>query len=632
MLLTELAELIERAPANVRIVATSRVDPQLPLGRWRVSGRLGELRQSQLRFTTDEAADLLAVRGLPDIDLVDVDLLTERTEGWAAGLQLAVLSLRGRGDPHEYIQRSLAGDAGIVDYLLGEVLDLLSDDDRDLVLDLSILDDFDADLAVAVTGRPDAAPRVRSLEARSFFLLPADDRGDRYRFHQLLRDLLAAELRWRAPGRAPVLHAAAAEHLESVGAFHEAARHLVAAGDVEQAFRLIVDPAYELLDRGDVAAARQWLSLLPEGIVGSDADRVIAYLVLLTAAGRVEEVERWIVRLEAEQPSVERPVLQRIQLAAVRSFVEMLRGDVHASQLSLLHCLDLLGGGELTGPVLDRLGGLIVRHAIDDQRFESAEHWLAAIRQSQSTSRVVRDLLPTTLAASLALAAGQVSEAERLARRVVDVADVEQLGPVAPAAEARLVLAEILLERGELAEAEEQAALAAELMAERHFTLLELRARRIAVEASTSRFGASSGLRLLEASRHALEQRNVGADVRVALDALDGRLSLLADQGQRARRLLAQLPSGNQRSLLQARCDLMAGSHDDALDALGQITQPDHGGGDRGPAPACAGPDRTCRARGGSFSGGDRRQLGSPPHVPARRSGGPSAGPPRPAR
>lgn len=550
--LADLAGFIERCPSNVQIVATSRVDPQLPLGRWRVSGRLGEVRQEDLRFTSEETADLFASRGLADVDLADVARLTDRTEGWAAGLHLAALSLRGRADSHAYIQTSLAGDRGIVDYLLGEVLDLLSDADRDLVLDLSILEDFDADLAIAVTGRSDAARRVRSLEARSFFLLPADDRGERYRFHQLLRELLAAELRWRSPDRVAGLHAAAAAHLESVGSLRDAARHLVAAGERDQAFRLIVEPAWDLLDHGDVAAARRWLDLLPDGVIGADVDRVLAYLVLLTAAGRVEEVERRLAHIEGEQAAVERNLIQQVQIAAVRSFAEMLRGDLVRSQLSLLHCLDLLGGGELAGPVLDRLGGLIVRHAIDDGNFESAELWLAAVRQNQSDSLVLRDLLPTTLAASLALATGRAREAERLARHVVEVADAEQLGPVAAAGEARLVLAEVLLERGQSVEAEEQAAFAAELMAERRFTLLEFRARRIAIEASTARFGPVSGLRLFEASRQALEQRVLGAEVRADLDAIEARLSLLSGDHRRARRLIEHLPAGNARSLLDA--------------------------------------------------------------------------------
>ena len=569
-LLVQLAAFIERAPAQVRFVATSRVDPQLPLGRWRVAGRLGEVRQDGLRFTADEAAELFAARGLADVEPADVALLVERTEGWAAGLHLAVLSLLGRPDAHDYIKSSLAADRGIVDYLIGEVLDLLGDDDRELVLDLSIIEDFDADLAVAVTGRGDAARRIRSLEARNFFLLPADDRGERYRFHQLLRELLTAELRWRTPGRTAQLHAAAAEHLESVGEFREAARHLVLAGRLEHAFSLIVEPAWELLDRGDVTAARQWLDLLPDGLIASDLDRTLAYLVLLTAAGRVEEVDRWIVRLEVEDLSL----LQQVQLFGVRAFVEVLRGDLRSSQLSLLRCLDLLGGGELSGPVLDRLGGLIVRHAIDDQRYDAAQWWLAAVRENQSPSLVVRDLLPTALAASLAFATGQPRDAERMARHVVEVADAQQLGPVAPAEEARVVLAEILLERGQFVEAEEQAALAAERMAERAFTLVEFRARRIAVEATTARFGAASGFRLLEASRRALEHRRLGAEVRTALDVLDARTSLLVGDRPRAERLIGGLPPDDQRHLVQARCQLLAGDAPQAIGTLEQMRTP----------------------------------------------------------
>lgn len=576
-LLGELTLFLERLPPPVRVVATSRVDPQLPLGRWRASQRMAEIRQQDLRFTNDEAWALFEASGMAGVEPEDVAFLAERTEGWAAGLQLAVLSLRDRDDPHTYIRSSLMTNRGIVDYLLGEVLASLSEHDRDVILDLSVLDSFDADLAVAVTGRPDAAQRVRSLESRDLLLIPADDRGERYRFHQLLRELLVAELRWRAPGRDLALHAAAADHLESIGALPEAARHLVAAGEIDRAFRLIVDPAWELLDRGQVVAARQRLDLLPDGVIGTDIDRTLAYLVLLTAAGRVEEADRWTARLGSEDSLAGFTWLQLVQFYGLRAMVEYIRGDLAQSQLSLLHCLDLLGDLELRGPVLDRLGALLVRHAIDDRNLDAAEWWLAVMDDHQNESLVVRELLPAAMEARLAMELGHLDRSERLARHVVETADAQRLGPVAPVGEARTVLAEVLLANGVLAEADEHATVAAQDMAERSLTVAEVRARLVAVEVATARFGPVSGRQLLAATRRTLERRYLGTDIRWWLDAAEARLCLLDGAPVDAQRLIDRLPPSNVRLLLEARAGLLTGDGlmvSRALDALDAMNDP----------------------------------------------------------
>lgn len=573
-LLAELALFTERLPPQVRIVATSRVDPQLPLGRWRASQRMAEVRQRDLQFTAEEVGALFAASGIEGVAAGDVEFLAERTEGWAAGLQLAVLSLRDRTDPHEYIRSALQGDQGIVDYLLGEVLASLSDDDRDLVLDLSILEAFDVDLAVAVAGTPDAGQRVRSLEARNLLLLPADDLGERFRFHQLLREFLQAELRWRAPDRVAGLHRAAADHLESVGRDHEAAVHLVAAGELDRAFRLMVDPAWQLVDRGEVIAARRRLDLLPEGAIGNDEDRLLDYLVLLAAAGQVEDASRLIARLEADGWVADLGWLQQVQFHGIRSMLEYIQGDLRASQLSLLHCVELLDGIEMRGRVLDRLGGVLVRHAIDERRLDVAAWWLEAMEDHTNESVVVRDLLPASLRARLGFELGRLDEAERLARHVVDAAVADGLGTIAPAGEARIVLAEVLVERGRLAEADDHAAAAAQDMAERRLTVAEVRARLVAVEVATTRFGPASGRRMIEATRRTLEHRYLGRDVLWWLAAAEARLCLLDGDRVEAQRLLALLPASNGRHLLVARTAMLAGDHAGTVAALGALRDP----------------------------------------------------------
>jgi LuxR family maltose regulon positive regulatory protein len=569
--LDELASFLDGLPSTVRTVATSRVDPGLPLGRWRAEGRIAEVRRPELRFTAEEATELLELHGDVELAPPDLAVLADRTEGWAAGLQLALVSLRGRTDAHAYIQSSLLGDRAIVDYLIGEILESLAPEDQDLVLALSVLDDFDPELAVAVSGQPDAAARIRALEVRNLFLLPADDRGERYRFHQLLRELLAEELRWRTPGRDVQLHLAAAEHLESVGSRHEAARHLVRAGEIDRAFRLIVDPAWDLLDRGDVAAARGWLALLPEGVVGGDVDRNLDYLVLLTAAGRTDEADRRMASLERDGAFESLELVQHLNFLAMRGMLEYIRGDLEQSKLSILHCASLLGDGVRKGPALDRLGGMLVRHALDDHRCDIAEHWLLAMADHRNESVVIRDLLPTSLAARCHLQRGELDDAERLARHVVEVADTHHLAAVAPTGEARTVLAEVLLERGQLTDAAEQSAIAIEELAERRLTVAEIRARLVAVAVTTARFGPRSGLSMLQVGRQAYEHRYLGAEVRAMLDVAECRLRLLDGDLVGGRAVLAMLPAGNDRSLLEARCSILAGAREQAMAALAPV-------------------------------------------------------------
>jgi LuxR family maltose regulon positive regulatory protein len=558
-ILADLGGFVNRLPATVRFVATSRVDPQLPLGRWRAAGTLAEIRQGDLRFDVAEASMLVERAGVVPLGEGDDQLLVERTEGWAAGLQLALLSLRTRSDPSEYLQTSLGGDRGIVDYLVGEVLDTLSDDDRELVLDLSVLSDFDIDLAAAVTRRDDTGLRLRSLEARNLFLLPSDGGGDRFRFHQLMRDLLLAELRWRSPARVPELHRAAARHLEATGALQEAAVHLVAAGDLDQAYGLVARPAWELLDDGEVLAVHRWLDLFPDDVVGDDIDRVLSYLALLIAAGRAEEVDRWITRLDVDRAARSLSVTQTVQLLAGQAFAAHIRGDLEESDRTARRCLELLGEDQLHGPVLERLAGLLARHAIDRREFDAAARWVARSGIPDSPSLVLRHLLPTMLAARLAEARGDLDEAARCAQDVLDTAREHGVTAVAPVGEAHVILAAVLLERCQYVAAEEQAVLAAAAGELRRLTVVEVQGRLLAVEATAARFGPEAALTLLTGTRRAFEHRRLGATLVRWLDEAEARLLLLDADVRAAAPIIVSLPSSTTRCLLAARAARSSG-------------------------------------------------------------------------
>jgi len=185
--------LVEHAPEPLRLVLATRVDPALPLARWRLSGDLDEIGPDELRFDVAEARTLLQGLGLM-LDAPTLELLVQRTEGWGAGLQLAGLGLRGRRGEgvHDFVERFTGRDRYVLDYLTEEVLQRLEPGLQDFLLMVSVLDTFDAATAAVVTGRPDAADVLVEVERANLFLARAEDGA--YRFHPFFRDLLLGRL------------------------------------------------------------------------------------------------------------------------------------------------------------------------------------------------------------------------------------------------------------------------------------------------------------------------------------------------------------------------------------------------------------------------------------------------------
>src|SRR5215218_8179493 len=195
-----LEGFLDHLPAEVHVVLSTRLDPPLSLARMRASGELAELRVGELQFTGEEAAALL--NGSMGLALAaeDVARLAERTEGWAAGLVLAGLSLRGRPDPSGLIAAFSGGDRHVADYLLAEVLERQPEELRAFLLRTSVLERLSGPLCDAVLETEGSTARLRELERSSLFVVPLDDRRQWYRYHQLFAQLLRLQLGAREPG------------------------------------------------------------------------------------------------------------------------------------------------------------------------------------------------------------------------------------------------------------------------------------------------------------------------------------------------------------------------------------------------------------------------------------------------
>src|SRR6266516_2359140 len=258
-----VAFLLENLPPGLRVVVSGRADPPLPLARLRARGQLAELRAAELRFTPEEAAALLGEEAGPGLPTAAAEALVARTEGWAAGLQLAGLSLRGYADAAGFVAAFSGSHRFVLDYLADEVLDGQTGQVRAFLLETSVLERLSGELCDAVTGRAGSQAMLQDIERAGLFLVPLDEVRGWWRYHHLFADLLRARLQAEQPGQVQALHRAAAAWCEEHDLADDAVRHALAAGDPAWAARLVERHVETLLGRSEGVTLRRWLSALP---------------------------------------------------------------------------------------------------------------------------------------------------------------------------------------------------------------------------------------------------------------------------------------------------------------------------------------------------------------------------------
>ncbi|HVH24096.1 MAG TPA: AAA family ATPase, partial [Pseudonocardia sp.] len=284
--------LLDHLPSSLHLVMASRSDPPLPLARLRARGQLTELRAGDLRFTHGETAELLRRSVGRELPAGVVAALGERTEGWAAGLQLAALSLQGRSDVTRFVREFSGSHRFVLDYLTEEVLERQPEELRSFLLETSILERLSGALCDAVLGRGGSQRTLESLERASLFLIPLDERRRWWRYHHLFADLLQANLKRLYPQRVPELHRAAATWFERRGLPDCAIRHALAADDMTRAARLVEQHFEEQIwRRAEGATLVSWLAALPSEAIHRRPVLALgqAYVTLMT--GRLGEVE-----------------------------------------------------------------------------------------------------------------------------------------------------------------------------------------------------------------------------------------------------------------------------------------------------------------------------------------------------
>ena len=465
---SSLGFLVEHRPPGLRLVLAGRSDPPLVLARLRARGELAELRAADLRFTAGEAAELLDQMGggrdqpLPE---AVVAALVARTEGWAAGLQLAGLSLRGQADMARFVAAFTGSHRHVLDYLAEEVLEHQSEQLRQFLVDTSVLERLSGPLCDAVTGRSDSQALLEQIEGAGLFLIPLDEVRGWWRYHHLFADLLRARL-GQDPERFAGLHRNAAGWYEERGLLDDAIHHTLRAGEVLWAARLIEEHFDMVFNvRGEEATIHRWLHTLPEVVVQSRPRLLLAEAQMASMRGDVQATEPLLDAAErASEIATAAPeegfepttgkagsllVNAPVMIALQRSYLAQLRNDPEATAAFANLALSRLEHDEeMLALAIEGFFGVaewLRGHlAQAEQAFVSnASHWRAADQYTgaawayYSLARLQRDQ-------------GRLDAAVQTCRQALELTAVPGRPPMPAAGPALIGLGEVAYQRNEL--------------------------------------------------------------------------------------------------------------------------------------------------------------------------------------
>jgi LuxR family transcriptional regulator, maltose regulon positive regulatory protein len=324
--LDQLTQLLAKLPPQGHAVLTTRHDVRLGLHQLRLAGELAEIRAADLRFSEREASELLHASGIA-LSEAGTALLYQRTEGWAAGLRLAAISLTGHPDPERFVTEFSGSDRTVAEYLLAEMLDRQPAEVKDLLLRTSLLDRVNGELADLLTGRPGSEQILLDLEDANAFVESLDSGRIWFRYHHLFADLLRLELRRTLPAEIPELHRRAAGWFAQHGQMAEAIRHTQAAGDWPEAARLLADHSFSLTLDGQAQTMLALLRAFPPG--ADDPELALVRAMGDLAQGRLDEAAAHLAVAETHAETTPPGRRRRLQVAIASLKLSLARRRGH---------------------------------------------------------------------------------------------------------------------------------------------------------------------------------------------------------------------------------------------------------------------------------------------------------------
>ncbi|GAA1841129.1 LuxR C-terminal-related transcriptional regulator [Asanoa iriomotensis] len=325
----QLTGLLTELPPGVHAIVATRHDGALRLHRLRLAGELSEIRADRLRFSQDETRQLLAAAGirLPDPLVTD---LYHKTEGWVAGLRLAVLSLAGHPDPERFVADFSGSDRTVVEYLMAELLDRQPPEVRRLLLRTSLLDRVNGELADLLTGGTGAERILLELEDDNAFVVSLDPDRTWFRYHHLFGGLLRLELRRTSPRDIPDLHRTSARWLADHDRTAEAIGHLQAAGDWTDATRLLTEQALSLTLDGRAGTVGALLRAFPTGIADDFPGLSVVHAIADLDQARLDQAGAHLDVARAFAATADQGYGLHVAVASLDLLLARLRGDLDA--------------------------------------------------------------------------------------------------------------------------------------------------------------------------------------------------------------------------------------------------------------------------------------------------------------
>ena len=559
-----MTDLVERWPAETtQLVLASRIDPPLRLHRLRMSGELCELRDSELYFSLAESGSLLANFGV-QVAPADLALLHQRTEGWAAALQMAALSLRGTTDPVRAARALEVRSHAIVEYFISEVIDQQPAEIAQFMLDTSVLDELTADACAAVTERPDAAATLHKIDAANLFLVALDNEQTSFRYHHLVRRALHAELKARDWARERALQMRAAEWFEGTGRTRHAVQHFLAARHADRALDLIQDQVVTAFLHDPAVPGALDLSTVDASLLADAPDRLMGLATDLLLQGDPVRGGQYLDVLEGAQASIPAESRLAARLATMRSFHYALVGQMNEAERAATGARAIQernrhsDGWNATIPLIL----LRVYPCLED--YEAVEREAAAALAIPELAEPARLVLVPSARALAWFEAGRLPEAAEAARSAY--ADARRLGFDQHffAVDGLRVLAGLALEQRDLDTAEQ--------LTEQVLSITEQRRPSFEFLALLDRAGiwAANGqtreaLATVEAARLILA--GTGSVLLARADELEASLRLSLGDLRSPAELASRLPAVR-RSLLLARIALAADDYQAAQDHL----------------------------------------------------------------
>ena len=458
--LRQLELLIARRPALLRVMLASRHDPRLGLHRLRLVGELREIRSTDLRFTLDEARELLAAAGVA-LSGDSLARLQERTEGWAAGLRLAALALAGHPDPERFVAEFTGSERTVADYLFAEVLECQPEQAQRLLRRTAILERVNGALADLLTGAAGSLPILQGLEEHNAFVFSLDASRSWFRYHSLFTDLLRLELERAEPGAIRGLHRAAAAWYQEHGHIVDAVQHAQAAEEWALAARLLADHSPSLALDGRAATVHALLARFPARVVSADPELALVFARGQVAAGSLRDADTHIALAERNASKVtddRRPGFE-ISLGFTRLMLARRRGDFAAAltEAQPLLAAEAPAAGE-AGRGADVRAAALMNLGIAELWSIPSEEAGRYLEQGLRLARLAgRPYLEVQCLAYLAVMAGRRSQARARehALQAIAIAEARGWGADRVAGPALVVLATVDAWQGRFEDAED---------------------------------------------------------------------------------------------------------------------------------------------------------------------------------